>query len=260
MEIRLIKFDHLVHFTYEPEKVMNIFTNLGLRSIKGGKHPNWGTYNCLSYFQGLRYIEWIGFTNRDVAMSSTNPLIRQIVEDSENGEGFTQIAFRTDDIHTLKCTLEKKGFKTIGPFHGNRQTEEGTRLSWSMLFINEEKDKDIRLPFFIQWGQKDEFRLGQIMPLLQHENGTTSLSFIGYSVKNAERILQKFSSILDCELTSVQEKIDPFGSYHELSIKDFSLRFYNQTKIDSKPFICGLTGIQEEKTLKINGGYYTFLK
>lgn len=254
-----LKFDHLVHLTKWPENAKNTFSSFGFQTMNGGHHPTWGTYNCLCYFQKLRYIEWIGFTDRLVAKASDNPLIHQIVGDAENGEGFSQIAFRTDDIASLQKNFKEKGLETIGPFAGSRKKEDGTRLSWSMLFLKEDDHPNVRFPFFIQWGNYDEIRNREMAPFIQHEIGTPSLSYIGYFVEDAKKALETYRSILDCELTSVEEKTDTFGTYFELSLHDFSLRFYkqNEAKREGKPVICGITSSKNEKTIKVNGGCYT---
>lgn len=149
----LVKFDHLVHFTNRPEEARNDFQAIGFKTIQGGNHPNWGTYNCLSYFPDLRYIEWIGIKDLEVAKTSDNILIQQIVHDSlTKGEGFSQLAFRTNDIIALQGSLNEKGFQTIGPFPGSRKKADGTTISWSMLFIKEEPASDLRYPFFHSMG------------------------------------------------------------------------------------------------------------
>lgn len=256
-----LKFDHLVHLTKSPEEAKKTFTSLGFQAFKGGHHLKWGTYNYLCFFPELRYIEWIGFHDIFIAKSSINPLIQQIVKDSENGEGFSQIAFRTNNIKTLQHILEKKGFETIGPFDGSRMKEDGKPLRWSMLFLKEENN-DIRYPFFIEWGEKDDTRKNQLATFMHHQNGTPSLSYIGYFVNNAKETIQKYATILGCDVTSVQEKVDRFGSYLDLSIDNFSLRFYEHKKenVENKPIICGITGIPEEKSVQVHGGIYLFTK
>lgn len=79
----VITFDHLVHFTINPEEAKASFEKLGFLAVNGGQHLDWGTYNSLSYFQHLRYIEWIGFKDFEKAVQSDNILIQQIVKDDD---------------------------------------------------------------------------------------------------------------------------------------------------------------------------------
>jgi len=254
-----IQFDHLVHLTKNPEKAQQTFTSLGFRTIKGGHHPNWGTYNSLCFFQNLRYIEWIGFTDFLTAKNCHNPLINQIVFDYKNGEGFSQIAFRTNDIHSLKHSLEKKGFQTIGPINGSRQKEDGSFLSWNMLFLKED-NVDLRYPFFIQWEEKDDNRKKEMKELMRHSIGTPSLSSIGYFVQRPEEMATNFAMILNVEVSSIKEKINQLGTYFDLSINQFSLRFYKHQNFSNKPVICEISGFHKENTININGARYLFTK
>jgi hypothetical protein len=260
-----ITFDHLVHFTKEPDVAREEFQKLGFHVIKGGNHPNWGTYNSLCYFQELRYIEWIGFTNHRIAQSSESILIQQILKDWP-AEGFSQLAFRTDDINTLKLTLQEKGLKTVGPVEGSRKKEDGTVLSWAMLFIEDEDEHSLRSPFFIQWGKDDQTRTQEMRNLMLHTNQASTISYIGLVVEDGKSALQRYASLLELPV-SIHLKEDRWGPpFYGLALKDFSLRFYEPTtpelkklidKRGEKPFICGITGIDKNEVVEINGGLYS---
>ncbi|BDG41935.1 VOC family protein [Saccharococcus caldoxylosilyticus] len=261
-----IMFDHIVHFTKNPEEAKTAFQLIGFHAINGGKHLSWGTYNCLNYFTGLRYIEWIGFTDFDKAKTSDNVLIQQIVADSHKGEGFSQLAFRTDDIDAVIAHIQAKGLKPIGPFSGSRTREDGKVLSWSMLFIKDEQDGTCRYPFFIQWGEPEEVRTKEMAPLMQHRIGIPSLSYIGMNVSNLDESLQKYCRLFDVPRQSVTESSDEFGTYSELVIGNIAVRFYEAKSlaisIDSalinRPFLCGITGMPENKVIHIKNGIYHF--
>ncbi|MBM6617978.1 VOC family protein [Bacillus suaedaesalsae] len=246
----MLKFDHLVHFSTSPLKAAEEFSLHGFQVIPGGSHPNWGTYNSLSYFPGLRYIEWIGINKMSIASTSDNPLIQQIVHDSFKGEGFSQIAFRTDDIEALATNLTEKGFTTIGPIQGSRKREDGTVLEWSMLFID---DQELRLPFFIQWGKRDEERDNDLQSLMNHENGTPSFSFVGYAVKDARNFARKL-----CNIVGVK-KLDIYQTYSEINVDGIGVRFYEKEG-SQRPMLVGITGVNEEKTIEIAGGRYHLLR
>ncbi|MBM7663017.1 hypothetical protein JOC85_003843 [Bacillus mesophilus] len=259
-----IVFDHLVHFTKEPNAAREEFLKLGFHAIKGGNHPNWGTYNSLCYFQELRYIEWIGFTDHSIAESSDSILIQQILKDFPT-EGFSQLAFRTDDIDSLKLSLQKKGLQTVGPVEGSRKKEDGTTLSWAMLFIEDEEEQSLRSPFFIQWGKGDQDRTKEMRNLMVHSNKASSISYIGLAVKDSVSVVQRYASLLDLPIPIQSEK-DKVGSYFELVLQDFSLRFYEPNTQElinfiedkgEKPFICKIAGLDSDQFVEINGGLYS---
>jgi Glyoxalase-like domain len=261
-----VTFDHIVHFTKKPEEAKTAFQLIGFHAINGGNHPSWGTYNCLNYFTGLRYIEWIGFMDFDKAKTSDNVLIQQIVADSYKGEGFSQLAFRTDDIGAVIDRIEAKGLKPIGPFSGSRKREDGKVLSWSMLFIEDKQDDTCRYPFFIQWGEPEEARAKEMAPLMQHAVGTPSLSYIGMSVSRLDESLQKYCHLFDVPRQSIMESNDEFGAYFELAIGNIAIRLYEakslisaiESSLINRPFLCGITGMPENKTVHIKNGVYQF--
>ncbi|RAK19091.1 glyoxalase-like protein [Anoxybacillus vitaminiphilus] len=257
-----ITFDHLVHFTKSPEEAKTAFQLIGFHAIDGGKHPSWGTYNCLNYFTGLRYIEWIGFTDFDKAKTSDNVLIQQIVTDFHKEEGFSQLAFRTNDMDAVINHVQAKGRKPIGPFTGSRKREDGKVLSWSMLFIEEEQDDTCRYPFFIQWGEPEEARMKEMEPLMQHSIGSPSLSYIGMHVSDLDKSLQKYCHLFDMPRQSVTQNKDEFGPYSELFIGNISVRLYETAPIGhaliNRPFLCGITKMPENKTIQVKNGIYQF--
>lgn len=259
-----VKFDHLVHFTNNPKDAQSTFNVLGFNTIKGGNHTNWGTHNSLCYFHNLGYIEWIGITNFEIANTSDNVLIQQIVKDSLIGEGFSTIAFRTIDIFALQKNLEQKGYETIGPFDGNRKREDGSILSWSMLFLKEKADNPIRYPFFIQWGQPDEIRKNEMNDLWLHKNGIPTISYIGFEIENVQEAVRQYCELFDLDQEACTNGNDEFGDFTEITVSNISLQFYQTTLNSSplngshRPFYCGISGVSKEKeeTIKVQGAIY----
>jgi len=257
-----ISFDHLVHFTENPEEAKTAFQFIGFRAINGGQHPFWGTYNCLNYFNHLMYIEWIGINNLDIAKQSENILIQQIVQDQITGDGFSQIAFRTDNILTIKQEIKKKGLTPIGPFEGSRKREDGKELSWSMLFVKDESKDECRFPFFIQWGESDAVRTKQMEPLMNHNIGSPSLSYVGLLDSKENGSIQKYLKLFQLSSNHVKENVDNHGTFQEIQIGGIALRFYNHSHHSllqlNKPFLCGITGMKENKVITLKGGVYEF--
>jgi hypothetical protein len=243
-----ITFDHIVHFTQQPEKAMQAFQEQGFKAFKGGNHPNWGTHNCLCYFNNLAYIEWIGIKDLEVASQSDNLLIQQIYSDSTSvGEGFTQLAFRTNQIDELANLLKNKQYNVIGPVAGSRKRDDGTTLTWSMLFIKD----DFRYPFFIQWGQPDEIREKTMAEWMKHPVGPTSMSTIHLSSPDPGTALKKFAHLFD------QSEADLKG--YTLSIGGILLKFHNHEG-PVKPFQCDLITPALETQIEVCSGRYTLSK
>ena len=251
-------FDHLVHFTYSPSYAKESFSSLGFQTINGGEHPKWGTHNTLCYFNGLKYLEWIGINDLSIAKQSDNVLIQQFVNDESLGEGFVQLAFRTGNIESLTKQLQDKGFKPIGPFKGRRKREDGSILEWSMLFIEDSVDAEIRYPFFIQWGDSEDQREQQLKSLFVHENNATSVEYIGIAATNKVDASTQYKKLFSID-DSRQDK-DDFGSYEELHFGGIALRFYEPNLLEWKerigrPCVCGIT-TDGENLVKIHGGVY----
>lgn len=261
-----VKFDHLVHLTNNPEAVQETFETYGFTTIKGGHHTNWGTHNSLCYFNNLGYIEWIGFIDLDVAKGSDNVLIQQIFEDANCEEGFSQLAFRTNDMAGVQASLHQRGFETIGPVAGNRKKADGTMLNWSMLFIKEKTEEPFRYPFFIEWGQSDEIRKTDMNEIMKHDNGAPSISYISYIVDNVEETVSKYCKLFELNSSACKREVDEWGAFIEIALVNLSLRFYqslNGSPIKPyRPFLCGIAGVDRGMVpdATIDGGTYRFFK
>ncbi|MBE4909654.1 VOC family protein [Bacillus luteolus] len=244
-----ITFDHIVHFTQSPEKAMETFKHAGFQAFTGGNHPNWGTHNCLCYFQDLQYIEWIGIKDIEVAKKSDNLLIQQIYADFTSiGEGFSQLAFRTDNMDELVKELKSKQFTVIGPVPGSRKGSDGTTLTWSMLFI---EDEELRFPFFIQWGETNDARLTNMAEWAKHPAGTTMFSTVHLQTPDPSATLKKFADIFTEAEVNFQDQSLPIG--------DVLLKFH-QKDGPVKPFQCDLTTPSLNTRIEVCSGRYTLSK
>ncbi|MEB3751904.1 VOC family protein [Geobacillus sp. FSL W8-0032] len=252
-----VAFDHLVHLTERPEQVKGSFKQLGFTAIHGGRHEAWGTYNALCYFAPLSYIEWIGIADEQTANACQNPLIAQLVADRQEGNGFSQFAFRTNDIQQLAVQLKSKGFTPIGPFPGSRQRDDGKLLTWSMLFIRDDADGAFRYPFFIQWGKRDDVRMNELAPLMRHANGAPSLSSVSVYVRSLDRAVNSYRRLFDLPAANVGR--DEAGTYAELTVGGVSLRFSQADEPSStRPFACRIVGSKLQRRLELAGGTYIF--
>ncbi|MBT2691203.1 VOC family protein [Bacillus sp. ISL-47] len=158
-----LKLDHIVHFTgAHPAEAVTGWKNHGYHAVMGGSHENWGSYNSLLYI-GHSYLEFLSIENNKIAAQSDNPLITQLTQDLQNGEGVGQICFRTNNIYELQRELENKGCETHPIFQGSRKRKDGSTISWSMLFIKNNPNQ--AYPFFIDWGMVDEMRFEELKKL-----------------------------------------------------------------------------------------------
>jgi hypothetical protein len=250
-----IAFDHLVHLTERPEQAKAAFEQLGFTASHGGRHLSWGTYNALCYFKPLCYIEWIGIADMQTANTCGNPLITQLVADSQEGSGFSQLAFRTNDIESLTKQLRNKGFTPIGPFPGSRQRDDGKLLTWSMLFLEDDTGGAFRYPFFIEWGDSDDMRMNELAPLMRHPIGSPSLSSISLYTLDLDRAIDGYRRLFGLPVPEVRH--DEEGTYAELTVGGIALRFYKaDDRPSTRPFLCRIAGIQPRRRFELAGGTY----
>jgi len=193
-----LAFDHLVHFSHDPNEVIAQLKEHGIHVIQGGQHEKWGTYNTLAYF-GLPYIEWLGMNDSSLAQTvSDNELIKKFVRDYSKGSHFGTFAIRTDNMSELKERLQHGGYKTVGPVAGSRRTENGQVLEWSMLFVHE-TTTDVAMPFFIQWGQEDEERLQSLQPFLKHDEQNLQFDALYLVTPDMNQLSTKWSELFQIQ-------------------------------------------------------------
>src|SRR5699024_6937028 len=110
------QFDHFIHVVNSPEKAIEQFTRVGLHAVNGGRHENHGTYNALSYFNSLSYVELLGIFDRTLVekASEQKHSLRDTIVRNEYQEGTTRIAFRTENIERVAKALKEGGLEVLG--------------------------------------------------------------------------------------------------------------------------------------------------
>lgn len=198
-------FDHLVHFTNNPEAALLKFKEIGLHAKLGGRHEHLGTYNVLSYF-GLSYIEFIGIFDKNLVDKSIG--VKHSLPDSfmknNFAEGPLRIALRSCDIQADAKRFRELGLEVTGPVNLTRTQPDGKVLSWSLLFIGA-VDQTIELPFLIQWDDSDEERIEELTKkgfLDQHSSGNVVIDSVGYAVKNVEEAAKLWGELFQFKLGS----------------------------------------------------------
>ncbi|WP_449539819.1 VOC family protein [Ferdinandcohnia sp. Marseille-Q9671] len=248
MEILL---DHVVHYVEDPWEAMKSFRKSGFHTTNGGNHESWGTYNTLSYFKNLAYIEWIGIKHLDVTRASNHPFSQHLLADYKYGEGLSHIAFRTSSIKDVQLELTHKGIKTIGPFPGSRKRPDGTLLKWSMLFI----EHTSTMPFFIEWGDEDTTREQELISKELYVPDGKEITYIGYSVKDPDKTAAIWAETFN---GTVSDALIPGYQVEAKKVKFDSIEIFfsitNQSKRE-RPYVIGISP-SKEKLLHLHGGMY----
>ena len=132
-----------------------VMDQLGIRATDGGSHPGQGTRNALAGLTDHCYLEVIA---PDPAQTLQGTLGEQLL-------GYSAPSLRT---FAVRCA----GFDDLVPrltilgyqhriLEMSRETIDGIRLSWRLLFIAGHDYGD-RMPFFIDWGQSPHPSLGLV--------------------------------------------------------------------------------------------------
>lgn len=175
---------------------------------------------------------------------------------AKKGSGFSQFAFRTNDIEAVAAQLKSKGFAPVGPLPGSRERDDGKQLTWSMLFIEDDTDGAFRYPFFIQWGDRDDVRMNELAPLMRHPIGSVSLSSISLYTLDLQRTVNGYRRLFDLPEPDVGR--DEAGAYAELAVGGIAIRFYEADRRhpSTRPFSCRLVGVQKPRRIEIEGATY----
>ncbi|KMZ40246.1 MULTISPECIES: VOC family protein [Bacillales] len=263
-----LTFDHLVHFVHRtPQEAAVQFCQAGFHAVAGGRHASWGTWNSLSYF-GLSYVEFLAVEHPELARQSENPLIRQCIEDEAKGEGFGQIALRTNEMDVWAERLQSQGLQVTGPVAGSRTREDGTTLRWRMLFL-EDAGSNLLPPFLIEWSQTDAERREDLTNrgiIGAHPNGAAHLKSIGYAVTDLEEATARWQSWFgweksevfhDKELGAICQAFElPGGNVVLCQPTEEGMAQTAWKKRGQRPFFARLTGGGKDSEYKIGGGSY----
>ncbi len=263
-----LTFDHLVHFVHRtPQEAAEQFFQAGFHAVAGGRHASWGTWNSLSYF-GLSYVEFLAVEHQELARQSENPLVRQCIEDEAKGEGFGQIALRTNEMDAWAERLRSQGLQVTGPVAGSRTRDDGTTLRWRMLFL-EDADSALLPPFLIEWSETDEERIEDLTDrgiIDAHPNGAAHLMSVGYAVTDLEEATARWQSWFgwkksevfhDKELGAICQAFElPGGNVVLCQPTEEGLAQTAWKNRGQRPFFARLAGASKNNEYKIGGGSY----
>lgn len=194
-------FDHIVHYTKNPNDVIPFLRNRGIHAVEGGEHQKRPTFNVLSYFD-LSYIEFIGTTNKN-ELQRTEHLKHSLMDTIVKGkftEGFARFILRTDDIERARRHFIHKGLTVNGPVPLSRKRPDGSVLEWKLLFIGD-RYEGLEFPYIIQWGTSDEkLREDLIKREVILPNNNFTFSHITIAVNHLEHTVNKWSNIFGFEV------------------------------------------------------------
>ncbi|HLR55037.1 MAG TPA: VOC family protein [Pseudogracilibacillus sp.] len=181
---------YLDHVIWTGQDIEGISAKYGadfqVKSVKGGEHEDWGTFNYLTFFSNSCYMEWLGVRDVNKAKQLDHPLIQHLMYTLEHKQnGPFQFALRTDRMNDYIKHFTEKGIPFKGPFHGHRTQPNGNTLSWKMLFPTYDFTKGETLPFLIEWDQPESER---IEVSLINNQAVTNLHFGGITRQRFQEI------------------------------------------------------------------------
>lgn len=183
----MLYLDHVIWTGNDIEGISERYgADFAVKSIKGGDHDSWGTYNYLTFFSNNCYMKWLGISDTEKAEQLDHPLIQHLLYalNSEKSGPF-QFALRTDRLDDYIEHFKQHNIAYKGPFHGQRKKPNGQILSWRMLFPTYDFTNGEILPFLIEWEQPESER---VEVSLVNNQSITGLHFGGISKQRFQEI------------------------------------------------------------------------
>jgi catechol 2,3-dioxygenase-like lactoylglutathione lyase family enzyme len=148
-----MRIDHVVVGTRDLEAAARrLEDELGLASVRGGRHPGWGTGNRIVPL-GESYLELLGIVDpEEAASSSFGRAVQALVE---GGDRLLLWCVATDDLEGLAVRLD------LTVASGSRVLPDGTEVRWRSAGL-EGAVADRSLPFFIRWEVPPERHPGRM--------------------------------------------------------------------------------------------------
>jgi len=142
------RIDHLVYASPDlVQGVDELEQRLGVLAKPGGRHPAWGTRNSLIALGERIYLEVIAPDPDQIAPERARPFG---IDDLDSPR-LASWAAREADLEHIVTTARNLGIDLGAIYPGNRQTADGTVLSWKLTDPLTTR-YDGLLPFFIDWG------------------------------------------------------------------------------------------------------------
>lgn len=143
----MIRLDHLLWAAPDLDAGAKIIADLtGVTPQRGGTHPGLGTRNSLLALDGGVYFEVIApDPSQELAGNRGGRIAAQA------RPGLMTFAINSSGLGDLRKKALRLGLTTDGPVAMHRQTPDGRRLDWSILYLSDARLGEA-VPFVIDWG------------------------------------------------------------------------------------------------------------
>lgn len=250
----MFELDHLVHFVDKPEKLIEVTKEMGLHTVMGGKHTNWGTYNSLCYF-GLSYIEFIGIYDDELfELAAKEPYtLHETYKKRQNRNGIARIALRTTSIEEDAKRLQQLDYEVFGPTEFSRIRPDGSVLKWQLLHFGKSSTV-IDFPFLIQWEEEDEKRSIDLVEkgaIVNHAAGNIRIKEILIEVQHLS-FLQQWAELFHYKIKKEPTQMKLYGP-------NCLFTFIQSKEGNNEIKQVTFTGAIENKELIVEGTTYVFM-
>ena len=145
----LARVDHLVYTTDELERgIAAIEALLGVRAIRGGRHPQWGTCNALLALGERSYLEIIA---PDPGLAAP-PAGRPFGLDAGAGSRLAAWAANGSGLEGIRVAAAAGGVGLGNVQPGSRLAPGGAMLEWTLTDLRVVVAEGV-VPFLIDWGR-----------------------------------------------------------------------------------------------------------
>lgn len=174
--------DHIIWATASIDtRPSTIEKRLGVGLDEGGTHPDSGTGNLLGGLGDGAYLEVLFPSSHSSPAGSLGSRLSQLERPC-----LYHWALRVENLERVAAAARSTGIRPGAVVPGSRETADGTRLTWSLMFLDE-PGLGAAAPFFIDWHDTP--------------HPTTSLRSVGALIElairapDAERLNRLFDAI-----------------------------------------------------------------
>lgn len=144
----MLMIDHLVFATPDLERgVSEIEALTGVCASPGGRHPAWGTHNCLAALGAETYLEIIAPDPAQPEPAAPRPFGL----DGLPGSRLASWGVRGDHLERLVRAAAGNGVRLGELLSGSRIRSDGVVLAWELTSPPTSIEAGL-IPFFIDWG------------------------------------------------------------------------------------------------------------
>jgi catechol 2,3-dioxygenase-like lactoylglutathione lyase family enzyme len=137
----ILGIDHILIAVDDLDLAVEVYQKLGFQVLRGGEHPNAGTYNALVPLADGTYLELIAVLDQAAAEQNAPFLLAAL----RNENRLAAFAVASDDLDADVAAIRARGLDIGDPRDGERLRPDGVRVAWRRAMPG-----DPRLPFLIQ--------------------------------------------------------------------------------------------------------------